>query len=401
MREYTTEGLAERAGVDVEYVDRLATLGILKPSEDGSYMEGDARRVAIVRALQQAGSQLDGIASAVRSGDVSLDRFDDPLYDVFATLESETFGELAHRTGLPLGLLTVIREALGSARPGPDDRVRSDELRVVPLIELQLKHGYREVAIERWLRATGDALRRVAETEAADWVTAIRQPLVRQGKDPAEIGALTASLTTETIQLIERAILAIHLGQLSSVWMQGIVEGTERELAGAGLTSRAEHPPAICFLDLTGYTRLTEERGDQAAAGLAEDLVRTVQRTAVDHGGKVVKWLGDGVMFRFPEPGRGVLAALEMVAHVDDVGPLPAHVGLHAGPVLFQQGDYFGRTVNAASRIADYARPGEVLVSQEVADACTEAGVAFDEVGPVDLKGFSGALHLYVAHRLD
>ena len=78
----------------------------------------------------------------------------------------------------------------------------------------------------------------------------------------------------------------------------------------------------------------------------------------------------------------------------------PAHVGLHAGPVLFQQGDYYGRTVNLASRIAEYARPGEVLVSQEVADASAGVDVTFTEIGPVEPKGISG-VRLHAAHRAE
>src|SRR5207344_2335494 len=118
--------------------------------------------------------------------------------------------------------------------------------------------------------------------------------------------------------------------------------------------------------DLTGYTRFTAERGDKAAAELAETLRRLVQRTSVEHGGRPVKWLGDGVMFHFRDPGPAVVAALEMIDGIATAGLPPAHVGLHAGPVLFQDGDYFGRTVNVASRIAGYARPGEVVVSQAV-----------------------------------
>jgi adenylate cyclase len=76
-----------------------------------------------------------------------------------------------------------------------------------------------------------------------------------------------------------------------------------------------------------------------------------------------------------------------------------AHVGLHAGPVIFQEGDYYGATVNTAARIADYARPGEVLVSQEVVDASVEQEVAYREIGPVELKGLSGAMHLHAAYQ--
>jgi adenylate cyclase len=104
-------------------------------------------------------------------------------------------------------------------------------------------------------------------------------------------------------------------------------------------------------------------------------------------------------MFHFRDPGPGVVAALEMAEGVISAGLPPAHVGLHAGPVLFQDGDYFGQTVNVASRIAEYARPGEVLVSQAVVDAAADAPVTFVEVGPVDLKGVAGPLRLHVAHR--
>jgi adenylate cyclase len=88
-----------------------------------------------------------------------------------------------------------------------------------------------------------------------------------------------------------------------------------------------------------------------------------------------------------------------MVDAVADAGLPPAHVGLHSGPVLYQQGDYFGQTVNLTARIADYARPGEVLVSQAVADAAHEDGLSFQDIGPAELKGVSGATNLLRADR--
>jgi adenylate cyclase len=176
-----------------------------------------------------------------------------------------------------------------------------------------------------------------------------------------------------------------------------MIESYEILLENEGVRSRLERPPAICFLDITGYTRLTQERGDDAAAALAETLARLVQRSSVRHGGKPIKWLGDGVMFHFRDPGPGIRAALEMVEGVAASGLPPAHVGLHSGPVLFQQGDYFGQTVNITSRIADYARPGEVLVSKAAAEAAEGIGVAFDDVGAVELKGVGEPVHLYRA----
>ncbi len=111
-----------------------------------------------------------------------------------------------------------------------------------------------------------------------------------------------------------------------------------------------------------------------------------------------MKWLGDGVMLHFPDPGLGVVAALEMVAGVAEAGLPPAHVGLHAGPVIFQEGDYYGQTVNVASRIADYARPGEVVVSQEVVDAVGDgAGRRSTTSARSSSRASLGAMHLHVA----
>jgi adenylate cyclase len=158
--------------------------------------------------------------------------------------------------------------------------------------------------------------------------------------------------------------------------------------------------PRLVRGTITGYTRLTQERGDEAAADLAATLARLVQRGSVQYDSKPIKWLGDGVMFHFRDPGPGVRAALEMVDGLAAAGLPPAHVGLHTGPVLFQQGDYFGQTVNLSARIADYARPGEVLVSEAVADASQEKGIAFVDIGPVELKGVSEMTHLLRAHRV-
>jgi adenylate cyclase len=105
-------------------------------------------------------------------------------------------------------------------------------------------------------------------------------------------------------------------------------------------------------------------------------------------------------MSYFPDPGNGVRAALDIVARAAKEALPPARVGVHAGPVVFQEGDYFGRTVNIAARIADYARAGEVLVSQEVVEAASGGPLSFVDIGPVALKGVIGSLRLHTAHRL-
>ena len=396
MTSYPRDDAAERAGVEPSYLVRLVDLGILTPEGDDRFSPGDVRRVGMAKSLEDAGIPLEGVAAAIQRGALSLAFFDAASYERFATLTGETFGQVSARTGIPLELLTVIREAIGMAQPSPDDRLREDEMAIVPFLELQLAEGFRPAAIERLLRVQGDSTRRIAVAESAWWDSEVIGPAAAAGKGPEEIGS--AELTDRISPLAEQTVLALYHAHQARTWTGNIVEGFEILMSQAGIRSRLERLPAMCFLDITGYTRLTQEHGDDAAAELASTVARLVRRSSIQHGGKPVKWLGDGVMFYFADPGPGVRAALEMVDGIAAAGLPPAHVGLHAGPVLFQEGDYYGQTVNLSARIADYARPGEVLVTQAVAEASQEEGIAFTDIGPVELKGVSGPVHLLRAH---
>src|SRR5262245_5518522 len=156
----------------------------------------------------------------------------------------------------------------------------------------------------------------------------------------------------------------------------------------------------MCFADLSGYTRLTEERGDAAAAETAVTLSPLVRRIASVHGGTPVKWLGDGVMLHFADPGAAVVAALGIAEKLPAAGLPQVHAGIDAGSVIFQDGDYFGRTVNTAARIAAHAKAGEVLVSDAVLDAGSIPGVSFHALGPTDLKGVLRPVFLHRAENV-
>jgi adenylate cyclase len=394
---HTRDEAAQRAGVEADYVDRLERLGILSCEEPDRFTEGDVRRVQLVATLEGGGIPLEGLAEAVRRGAISMTFLDSPAYERFSAMGSETFRQVSERTGLPLELLTAVRESIGLAPPDPDDRLREDEESILPFLELQLAEGFRLTAVERLLRVYGDSARRVGEQEGSWWMSEVvgRSAELDPGED---IGR--PELAARISPLAERSFVTIYHAWQTRMWTANVIEGFERALDEAGIHSRLERVPAICFLDITGYTRLTQERGDDAAAELASTVARLVQRSSVQHGGKPIKWLGDGVMFHFPEPARGVRSALEMVDGIAAAGLPPAHVGLHAGPVLFQEGDYFGQTVNLSARIADYARPGEVLVSRAVVDASpNDGGLAFARIGPVELKGVQAPIELLRAER--
>jgi adenylate cyclase len=391
--------LAERAGLDPAFVERLCALEILAADAE-TFTEGDLRRARIIHGMVAAGLPIEAIGEGVRRGIVNLDFVDDPAYALYAGLADETFADVAARTGIPFELLVAMREAGGSPPPRPEDRLRVLELDALPAIKLQVDFGIRPQAVERLLRAWGDSLRRMADVEADLWMTDVIQPIFAAGGTTADIGPQTAEFSSALATLTEKQVIALYHGHQSHAWLRNFFEGFEVGLAQAGLHQAVDRPPAICFLDLSGYTRLTEERGDAAAADLAARLARLVQGTSMRHGGKPIKWLGDGVMFHFREPGPSVLAALEMVEGASEAELPPAHVGIHSGPVHFQEGDYYGRTVNVASRIADYARRGEVLVTDDVVRASEVDGIEFESIGPVELKGLTEAVPLHVARRV-
>ena len=373
---------------------------MLSPEVGGQYTKGQIRRARLIRTLEEAGIPLDGLARAIHGEHISLDFVESEAYERFASLTDETFTQLSHRTGVPFELLTVVREAIGLAPPLPEDRVREDELAAVPFVELQLRLGFRPPAIERLLRVTGESMRRIAEQEADWWRTEVIEPRLASGASVDDVASpFSANDMAELGRIFNEHVTAIHDARRAHAWTGNIIAGLEHELNRLGLYSRVVRPPAIAFLDVTGYTRLTQERGDEAAAALAGRLSRLVDRAAGTHKGRPIKWLGDGVMLHFDDPGRAVAASLEMVDAVVEAELPPAHIGIHAGPVLFQEGDYFGTTVNVASRIAEYARPREVVVSQHVVDAAEDDHARFVEIGPVELKGVTGALHLYSAQR--
>jgi adenylate cyclase len=396
---FSREEVADRAGVSADVVDRYVQLGLLVPGEGDRFTGGDVRRVVVGQTFDDAGIPLDGVAEVVAHGDASLAFLDSPLYERFAYLSSTTFRQLAERTGLPVESVMSIREAMGAPVPAPDDFVRGDELLVVPILEIAAGEGISLPATERVIRVMGDCMRRVTEAQGRWWQLEVSDRFTGSGASPGNLGEATLTFGSQINAAYETALTAMRNAHEQRIWTANILESTESALAQAGLYQRIERPPAMCFLDITGYTRLTSERGDAAAAELASTFSRMVQRTSQQHAGRAVKWLGDGVMFYFTDPGPGVVAALSMVESAADAGLPPAHVGLHAGPVLIQEGDYYGQTVNIASRIADYARPGEVLVSQAVVDAAGDIDAAFSEIGPVELKGISEATNLFVVRR--
>ena len=113
MVDYSRPEAAERAGVNLEVLNRFVELEILVPGDGDRFTPGDVRRAGLVQSLKAAGISLDGVAASIRGGQVSLDFLDAPVYERFSLLSDVTFQQLSDRTRVPIQLLTVMREATG------------------------------------------------------------------------------------------------------------------------------------------------------------------------------------------------------------------------------------------------------------------------------------------------
>ena len=257
----------------------------------------------------------------------------------------------------------------------------------------------RDEATLRLLAVYADGLRRIAKAEADYYEANIERRLRATGLDERRLIEFGTRFGDRIIALLERALLQLYRRHREHVWTEHAINHVEEALEGSGLAERVPQPPAICFVDLTGYTQLTEERGDQAAAHVAGRLASLVNDISNSRGGRPVRWLGDGGMFHFREPRTAVLAGLDMVQRAPAVDLPPAHVGIHTGPVIAQDGDVYGRTVNLAARIAAHAQAGQVVVSEETARRSGDGQLRFEPLGPVGLKGIGEPLPLYQAIR--
>ncbi|MET0801924.1 MAG: adenylate/guanylate cyclase domain-containing protein [Actinomycetota bacterium] len=388
--------LAERGGTTVERIRRLIDLGIVQAA-DGMFRRRDVMVVRVVEMLEAKGIDAGSVAAALRTGDLTLGYLESagrrhPRSDT-------TFEQLARDVGIDLEMLERVYVAFGLPPPAHDELVRAEDLEVLELLPVLLSAGVPEGELLRLARVWGDSARRVAQYQTHYMHHAIEEQYRRRGLgDNEAFETAIAEVGMRAGRSGENMLSWLFRRHSEAFMTEHQFEHVEVALEQAGVRRR---PPksvgAIVFADLTGYTRLTEEAGDEVAARTSVELAELVKEVAVRHDGEVVKMLGDGVCFHFGRPRDAVLASLEIVDSVGPRGLPPAHIGVNAGPVIYDEGDYFGRTVNIAARIASEAGPEEVLVGEAVVATVGADGVRFEERGTAVLKGIADPVPLYRA----
>ncbi|HYX99111.1 MAG TPA: adenylate/guanylate cyclase domain-containing protein [Mycobacterium sp.] len=245
-------------------------------------------------------------------------------------------------------------------------------------------------AADGFLRVLGAGVARVAEAISS---------MIRMSQPKMWLGLTGDELTTaqvyrgaaEFVPRLGAMIDAVHRQHLVSTrtFIEGVVSGPSASLlCGVG------------FADLSGFTALTQLLTPAELSTMLTEFGATVSDVVHADGGRVVKFLGDAVMWVSPSPERLAVAALHLVDHARarEAG-LQVRAGLGFGPILALSGDYFGNAVNLAARLVAVAAPGQILASEEVYEQLPQWPAVVQE--PLQLKGFDAPVIAYELGRAE
>lgn len=248
-----------------------------------------------------------------------------------------------------------------------------------------------EEPIEQFARVISAAAAKVAEAATSLFLAEVEQPLIDDEASPVVLAQanLAAVYSLDTLPIVMEALLRSQ------------VEIANRRARLARQDSE-DTMVAIGFIDLVGFTPLSRRLDDAELSKVLDGFESRASDIATAHDGRVVKHIGDEVMFVVVDPNAACEIALEIVDAVRGLGRGVRPSGsVTYGPVLSRAGDYYGSVVNLASRVADMAVPYEILVTEELVNAAEKWSMSFVPAGRRMLKGFEEPVSLWELHRAE
>jgi adenylate cyclase len=387
--EPTLAEVATRAGVSAATVRRWVKEGLV-PQYGGAWTPPAVAQVRIVGRLRDRGHTLEQIRRANKSGQLAgyvQGMFAPPegRYTLEqAAQEAEIDETLIERIYMSLGLSTLSLDSIGE-----------EDLEMLRYISATLDAGLPEAAFLQLARVYGQAMAQIADAEVRLFHLYVHEPMMREGVPGVQMAEAMGGLANELLPFTAPWMQYLHGRFLSHFIEQDVIGHMEAELADSA-PEEGRMRVVIAFADLAGYTRLTEERGDEEAVGVVERFVEAVQHS-LPIDARVIKTLGDEVMV----VGSDAVAltqwavGFQLEAARDAQAP---RIGIHYGEAIYRDGDYYGRDVNQAARVVARAAGGEVLVTRRVVDAAGGVdGLGFELIGEIGLKGFSEPIELFHA----
>jgi adenylate cyclase len=380
--------VARSIGVSADTLRRWAREGIV-PIKDGEWTPAAVAQARIVARLRDRGHSLEDVRRAARNGQLAYGYMEE-LFP--PSSEHVSVRDAARDTGLEPALIERIWAAAGFPDPARDGGISEDDLQLLRYMSAVVQAGFPLVAFLQLVRVYSQALASIADAEVRLFHLYVHEPLIREGVDGTEIAEEMEGLASQLLPLASPIMDHVHLRYLQHFIEQDVVGHLEVDVDESEL---GRVRVGIAFADLAGYTRLTEEAGEEEALDIVERFVESVEATLPEDA-RVVKTIGDEVMVVGADPSALVDWAVGFQI-LQTERPLP-RIGIHAGGALYRDGDYYGRAVNLASRVGARAAGGEVLVTRPVVEAAGRH-LAFEHIGEVRLKGFSEATELFLARQ--
>ena len=378
----TLNEAAERVGVSPSTLRRWAESGVI-PEVDGrgEWTAAAVAHARIVARLRARGHTLESLRQAGSQGRLAYGYIESLFGD--DQQAERNLRDAASETGLEEALIERFWNSIGLA-PAALEGITDEDLEALRYVASVLDSGFPLVAFLQLCRVYGQALSQIADAEVRLFHLYVHEPLMREDVPGLQMAEEMEGLARDLLPLASPLMDYVHRRFLQHFVAQDVVGHMEDELEESDIESGRVRV-AIAFADLAGYTRFTEEEGEEEALSLVERFVEGVTNTLPEDA-RVVKTIGDEVMV----VGNDVQALVDWA--VGFVGlfeerPEP-RIGIHWGTTLYRDGDYFGRDINLASRVVARARGGEVLVTDSVTEAVRGAHLVFEGIGQVKLKGF-------------
>ena len=376
--------LAELSGEPLDELRQWCELGLLRG--EPATASDDLERARLLRFVDRRGISPSEVAR------ICADQGD--MIAPFVrwargtrTSAGYTVQEAADRSGLDVELVDRVWSAAGLR----DQRRANDEdIEALQMVATAVQLGLPAEVLLQILRVWADTLDRAAEAAVRAFHLHVHEVLRAEGLTGAELMAATQSIADPVTELVEPAMMYFH----RKSWERANREDLLLHLVEES-TTPGELVLTMLFIDISGYTSMTEQLGDTATAKIVARFSDIVRDRAAEHDGNIVKQIGDEFMIAFPTPATAVSFGLSARGDVDSESELAGvRIGAHTGTVLFHEGDYYGATVNLAARVTATAARNQFLVTEPVRNVIAHR-VSTTPVGGHQLKGISGEVELF------